>query len=479
MLFSWAACNQLKLKAADVSNAYFQAKPLDRLILLKPPPGGLPGEGDLTDAAVVARVPIYGFRDAGRNFWKQLREVIQKAGLKPNKIIKALYSLSEDGDCKVMLATHVDDICFACKPGYEHRVKEILDFFDIRKEEETEFRFCGREIKQDADGSISVTCKDISEKITPVNFRVNGRKPTDKGTQGEIAQVRSVVGSLSWVARQCRPELSYSCSKLQSVAPSIDVAQLEETNKIVQEAQANSENGLFYKAKAFDWNDCIIATVTDASWAGETLIIDDKVFPRKSQMGYVILLADKKLWDADEASVMPICWKSTLIKRTCRSTMQAETHAELGGTECAARLRAAYADLRGLLDIKKWEATSADAIKHLWLTDCNSLESYLKNPASAGCEDKRLEVDLEGLRQLLWENRDGSLKEQLEDNQQDKVRWIDTSTMIADPLTKLMKPTRLIKCLQSGVLFLEPTKEAQMSKLMKKAQRAAKKEKAE
>ena len=169
----------------------------------------------MTDAAVVARVPIYGFRDAGRNFWKQLREVIQKAGIRQNKIIKALYSLSEDGDCKVMLATHVDDICFACKPGYEHRVKEILDFFDIRKEEDTEFRFCGREIKQDAHGNISVTCKDTSEKITPVNFRVNGRKPTDKGTQGEIAQVRSVVGSLSWVARQCRPELSYSCSKLQ------------------------------------------------------------------------------------------------------------------------------------------------------------------------------------------------------------------------------------------------------------------------
>ena len=196
-------------------------------------------------------------------------------------------------------------------------------------------------------------------------------------------------------------------------------------------------------------------------------------------MGYVILLADKKLWSADEASVMPICWKSTLIKRTCRSTMQAETHAELGGTECAARLRAAYADLRGLLDIKKWESTSADAIRHLWLTDCNSLETYLKNPASAGCEDKRLEVDLEGLRQLLWENPDGTLKEQLEDNQHDKVRWIDTSTMIADPLTKQMKPTRLIKCLQSGTLSLEPTKEAQMSKLMKKAQRAAKKEKTE
>jgi len=56
---------------------------------------------------------------------------------------------------------------------------------------------------------------------------------------------------------------------------------------------------------------------------------------------------------------------------------------------------------------------------------------------------------------------------------------MDTSAMIADPLTKKMKPTRLIECFQSGHLSLEPTKEAQMSKLMKKQQRAAKKEKKE
>ena len=42
-----------------------------------------------------------------------------------------------------------------------------------------------------------------------------------------------------------------------------------------------------------------------------------------------------------------------------------------------------------------------------------------------------------------------------------------------------MKPERLIECLQNGKISLIPTKEAQMSKLMKKAQRAAKKEKAE
>ena len=36
MIASFAACNCLRLKTADISNAYFQGKPLDILLLLKP-----------------------------------------------------------------------------------------------------------------------------------------------------------------------------------------------------------------------------------------------------------------------------------------------------------------------------------------------------------------------------------------------------------------------------------------------------------
>ena len=35
MILSWAACNHLRVKSADISNAYFQGEPLDRLILLR------------------------------------------------------------------------------------------------------------------------------------------------------------------------------------------------------------------------------------------------------------------------------------------------------------------------------------------------------------------------------------------------------------------------------------------------------------
>ena len=48
--------------------------------------------------------------------------------------------------------------------------------------------------------------------------------------------------------------------------------------------------------------------------------------------------------------------------------------------------------------------------------------------------------------------------------------------MLADPLTKNMKPDRLLHFLKTGILDLEPTDESKMSKLMKQAQRRKAKE---
>ena len=60
---SFAACNRLRLKCADLSNAYFQGEKMDRLLLLNPRRCGLPGEGE-NYYMMAANVPIYGTGDA-------------------------------------------------------------------------------------------------------------------------------------------------------------------------------------------------------------------------------------------------------------------------------------------------------------------------------------------------------------------------------------------------------------------------------
>ena len=144
LLFSWAASNKVTLKTGDISNAYFQSEELDRLLLLKPPKGIPDPDYEDGEAMILARVPIYGTSDAGRKFWQKFRTVITESGFRENKIAQALYILEEDGDIKGMLITHVDDLCWAVKPGYEKLIQEILDKVVEKKVEETKFRFVER-----------------------------------------------------------------------------------------------------------------------------------------------------------------------------------------------------------------------------------------------------------------------------------------------------------------------------------------------
>ena len=162
-----------------------------------------------------------------------------------------------------------------------------------------------------------------------------------------------------------------------------------------------------------------------------------------------------------------IDYSSTIIDRICRATLQAETYALTAGVEEAIRIRAAVADAHQKLCLTRWEQSGAELMQNLWLVDCESLADHLHNDTFKRCSDKRLSVEIASLRQLLWLAPDGSLKERLSDQDQDGVRWIDTSTMIADCLTKHMDPQRLVHTLRTGTLDLTPTDASIIQKMKK------------
>ena len=194
-------------------------------------------------------------------------------------------------------------------------------------------------------------------------------------------------------------------------------------------------------------------------------------------MGRVVVLAHQNATENgnDKTPCHVISWKSGIIHRVCRSTMQAETQACQKGVENTTHLRAAIADTRNKLAKGfDWEISAKRAMKHIWLTDCESLHSYINNPVAAGCEDKRQETDLEALRQFVWDDDDEQPLDEIDPDHPDAIRWIDTSTMIADPLTKRMEAERLLSCMDTNILDLEPTHESTMVKMAKQAQRKKK-----
>ena len=480
LLFSWAASNKLVLKTADISNAYFQSEQLDRLLLLKPPKGGVP-DPDYADGEtmILARVPIYGTQDAGRKFWQRFRKVIIANKFRECKIAKAMYVIEVDGDIKAMLITHVDDLCFAVKPDHEKWMLNILEEFVVKKVEHTKFRFCGKEIEQLSDYSIKVTCKDSTEQIRKIKFGTKNRKMTDLAGDNEIAQMRSVIGSLGWIARQCRPDLSYDVSKGQGAVTKATLKDLKETNLAVDRAMEYSEKGIIFRSDAVSWDTAIVVTVSDASFAQETVIEHDGTEkPHRTQKAFMILLVDPDITEKETAGCHIWAWRSLTDKRVCRATLQGEAHGMLSGTEMGDRLRAIIADCKGALpDVREWQQVSSRLMRHLWLSDCESLVSHLKNPKNQRMENVRLSIDIQGLKQMLWEKSDGTNLDELlpENAAENAVRWIDTSCMVVDCLTKRMRPDLMIRLMDSGVLCLTATAESQLLKLRKQKLRAQRK----
>ena len=127
--------------------------------------------------------------------------------------MRSLYVyVDEEGEVKLMMGTHVDDMMWAGFPETDSIIDKLFGNMELKHVKEGYFRFCGREYEQDADFNIKVTCKDNTEKILPIKIIIGDRRKNDKATAGEISQMRSVVGSLAWIARQCRIEQTYDCS---------------------------------------------------------------------------------------------------------------------------------------------------------------------------------------------------------------------------------------------------------------------------
>ena len=78
----------------------------------------------------------------------------------------------------------------------------------------------------------------------------------------------------------------------------------------------------------------------------------------------------------------------------------------------------------------------------------------------------------------MWDDVDGNPKDDMTVDCHDKPRWIDTSAMICDSLTKAGNANfadRLVDCMMTGLFDTTPTAESEMKKLRAKSQRKKKK----
>ena len=95
LFFSFASSRKAKVRCGDLESAYFTGERMSRVLLLRQPRSGLPGLKP--DDRLLARVPVYGTQDAGRGFWKKFRRTLIAGGVRENRVLSAVYTLTVDG----------------------------------------------------------------------------------------------------------------------------------------------------------------------------------------------------------------------------------------------------------------------------------------------------------------------------------------------------------------------------------------------
>ena len=450
LICTWAACHQTDIHSADITSAYFQGRPLDRVLLMRQPRGGLPGVEP--NVLFLVRVPVYGITDSGRGFWLRLDADARQSGLKASQFFPGLYYLpgEEGGDAHALMCTHVDDLLYSFLPEGEQVMKSFLAKFSVGSSDTNNFRYCGKQFERGSDNIIKVDTADNTRKIHGAN--VGSRLGSERLLQEDITKLRSITGSLAWISRQTRPDLGYRVSRLQSSIKDATVSTLTDANAVVVLAHKGHDVKLCFPAAHLRWNEVGVITVTDASFSNEKNY--------KSQQGRIHFLGDLKQIKDEKTTtykVMPLSFGSTTIKRVCRSTLQAETYALQNGLETGDKLRGVIAEIKGKIrSLKTWEEDSRGCIPHLAMTDCRSLSDHLNQEVLAKVSDKRLGIELQGIHENLWV--DGSPTWTTFEDGGDKLIWIATSTMVADCLTKSMKPDLLLRVLRECLYTVQKQK---------------------
>ena len=234
LIISYAASMGLRLRAGDISAAFLQGAMISRILAMSLPKGGIPDPNVKPGSLLVAKKSVYGTRDAPRGFWKALHDTLLKMGLKsvPHET-SAYYLPGPEGEVHGLLGCHVDDLLWAGGEEMQKVMLKIQEIYKFGLVEGDELKYCGRNIVQNEAG-IKVTCPNVLDRTKAIYVSPDRRKQlAEPATAAEISQLRSVVGSLSWLARVCRPDISFDVNQLQAVQQKAQVRHLVEANQIL------------------------------------------------------------------------------------------------------------------------------------------------------------------------------------------------------------------------------------------------------
>ena len=326
--------------------------------------------------------------------------------MKQSTLDKAFFLKKTPGGLCGIIGIHVDDFFWCGDSQFITTVIQPLrNQFLLGSEVENDFLFLGLNIECISGQEIRLSQKTYIDRLDASKWMNKSR---------DLKTVKSLMGSLDWVASQTQPEMSFDVHSLLTMASESIDESIARGLKLVRKVKYSANYAIRFPP-LFNPSTWSIFVYSDASFANST--------KSGTQGGFIILLVD------ENKSCCPLAWQSKRLNRVVHSTLAAETLALVLAVDNAIFLQKKVFEL---LDISP---------KIICFTDNKSLESAIKSTKPV--KEKRLRIDI------------ASLAESIERREIAAINWLDSKFQLANSLTKQNCPDKLLsQILQDGILHI-------------------------
>ena len=345
-LFSLSTTLQWSMFIADVTTAFLQGREQEesRTLWVK-----LPGDArrllGVTNPRVAMKLKksMYGLCDAPRSWYLEAQRRLELIGFVRHPLDPCLFlyfaqnsaaqptSTTSTTTLVAALGMHVDDLLGGGYPGHPEfepllqQLRQSFSFRDFRFDQE-EFEFLGARVTKLPEGGHCYSHEDYLRKIKPIQIdNARAADPSLPVTEGELSQLRTVIGAPQWAATQTSPHVQTYTSMIAGEISCATVETLQDANRALRFSKANGDVALEYSPIGV-LEDLAIITFSDAAFACR--------HDNSSQGGYMVALTHKSvLNDGATGKYHVLDWRSFKLPRVARSTLAAESQAAAEATD--------------------------------------------------------------------------------------------------------------------------------------------------
>ena len=333
-LLSIAAVRDLKIQQMDVKGAYLNGV-LKETVYMKQPEGFEDG----SDRVCLLKKTLYGLKQAGREWNKELDNKLKKHGFTRLRADPCAYTRGRDDDLEIITVWVDDLLLFSTSDMLMNKMKK-----DIRSEWETTdlgepAKIVGIEIARN-ERSITISQIKYIEAIlecegmryaNPVAMPLDPNVelvPNPEGTEGSRSNSYAQrLGELQYLANATRPDIVHAVSRLASYTANPSLQHASALKRILRYLSGTRTHGITYSALPIKNKGInLFQGYADAAY-GNT---DD----RKLTSGYVFLAAGGA-----------ITWMSKKQQTVALSSTEAEYVAMSDASREALWLRSLYGEL--------------------------------------------------------------------------------------------------------------------------------------